>query len=586
MPRRLAGLTSVAASAAFLLVAGPAEPARVAQCGLPDTQPWWIEFSDGSVSFRNHVFARPGVIAATQGGPTVPQKLRAGGAQTVYWQMRLADLVGTTAAPKDAATIPAAADRVFKRAVEASLCQTPIIGLNELFGPGTTTPWTPSNAQYRANVLALLQALSSKGARPFLLLPSAPYTGGTAADWWRQAAQVADLLPEVYFIGPTIYRQGAVLASRTMRRALRQAIRNFARLGIPASRLGVVLGFQSQPGGRAGLQPAAAWYEVVKWEALAAKQVARELQIASIWSWGWGTFSSDRSGDAEKAVAACVYLWARDTSLCDAPAEAGESFDDSLTEGQIDALPAGVQCLYGNRPISTRAIDELERLTGNREVAYTVLMQRLVDQEEAPVSALDAAAAERTIVSAAYGGSLQAYLAALARARASRAVARGLLADEVRRVRIQATLAATPPKETEVQTFYASYATIRVRAVRVDGPSWWLGGRRSGYAVEGVAPVRVFSLATGVPARTWTSAGPVTVTPQAETIALGELPLALARPALGVALQWFAKADAFDAWTMRRQAAALRETVCVRDDLPEVAALDLSAFLPFLALSL
>ena len=31
-------------------------------------------------------------------------------------------------------------------------------------------------------------------------------------------------------------------------------------------------------GGRAGLEPAQAWFEVVKWQALAAKQVARELR--------------------------------------------------------------------------------------------------------------------------------------------------------------------------------------------------------------------------------------------------------------------------------------------------------------------
>src|SRR5262245_47245412 len=109
-----------------------AHAAGAAQCGLPDAGPWWIEFSDGSVTFRNAVFAHTGVIAATQGGPTVPKQLRAGGAQTVYWQMRLGDLVGTTSKPADPASLPAAADKLFRRAVDASLCDTPIIALNEL----------------------------------------------------------------------------------------------------------------------------------------------------------------------------------------------------------------------------------------------------------------------------------------------------------------------------------------------------------------------------------------------------------------------------------------------------------------------
>ena len=35
---------------AFLTVA---PVAQAAQCGLPDASPWWIDFSDGSVSFRD-----------------------------------------------------------------------------------------------------------------------------------------------------------------------------------------------------------------------------------------------------------------------------------------------------------------------------------------------------------------------------------------------------------------------------------------------------------------------------------------------------------------------------------------------------
>lgn len=562
-----------------------APPAHAGQCGLPDTQPWWIEFSDGSVSFRNEVFARAGVIAATQGGPTVPRRLRAGGAQTVFWQMRLSDLVGTTSAPKDPATIPAAADRLFTRAVAGSDCQTPIIGLNELFGPGTTTPWTKSNAQYRANVLALLQALSARGARPFLLLTSAPYTGGAAGEWWRHAAQVADLLPEVYFRGPAIYRQGPVQGSRTLRRALRQAIRNFTLLGIPPARLGFVLGFHSQPGGRAGLQPAQAWYEVVKWEALAAKQVARELGIASVWSWGWGTFSADRSGDPEKAAAACVYLWARDSTLCDGPTVAGEGFDDSLTAGQIDALPSGVYCLYGEQTITTKEIEVLARLTGDKEVAYTALLQRLIEQSRAPVSFADAASAERTVVSLAFGGRLNPYLAALAKARVSRSTGLELLADTIRRTRIQSSLGAEEPKEAAVRTFYGAYPETLVRSVRVDRRPWWLGRRSSGFAMQFVAPAQLFSLPTGVPTRIWTSTGFVTVTPIEEPEALGSLPYTLARAPLRAALRWFSQGDAFDRWTSARQSSALQETVCVRDDLPEVGAVDLSPFLPVLALN-
>ena len=80
---------------AFLTVA---PVAHAAQCGLPDAAPWWIDFSDGSVSFRETVFKHPGVIVGST-GIQVPASLRAGGTQTVYWWMNLTGLVGTPSAP-------------------------------------------------------------------------------------------------------------------------------------------------------------------------------------------------------------------------------------------------------------------------------------------------------------------------------------------------------------------------------------------------------------------------------------------------------------------------------------------------------
>lgn len=571
---------------AFLL--GSAPHARAAPCGLPDAQPWWIDFASGSVSFRYWIWGRPGLIAATEGGPTVPKKLRGYGVQTIFWQMRLGDIAGTTSKPKEPATIPAAAQRLYEKAVDASGgCATPLVALNELNGPGTTTPWTASNAQYRENVLELIRQLAARGARPFLLLPSAPYTkGAAAADWWRQVAQYGDIVPEVYFSGPSMWRQGPIVASRLMRRSLRQAVRNLSALAIPTSRIGLMLGFQNSPGGRSGLQPASAWYQVVKWEALAAKQVARDTGIATVWSWGWATFSADKSGDEEKRNAACVYLWTRAADLCDGPAAAGQGFDTSLTVGQIDALPAGVQCLYGDLTIPTASLDALTLMLGDRDVAFSALLQRLVEEQQTAMTPEDVAAAERMTIALAYRSSGAAYNAALAQLKSSRATARALIADDVRRVRIQATLAAVPPTENAVRTFYTSYPTRLVRRVQVDGLPWWLGGRKTGYALQGVAPDRIFSLATGVPTTIWTSHGPVTLTPLGETDALGALPLTLARTPIQTGLRWFSQGDAFDTWTATRQSAALTTTVCARDDLPEVGAVDLASFVPFLGLNL
>ena len=99
-----------------------------------------------------------------------------------------------------------------------------------------------------------------------------------------------------------------------------------------------MLGFQTNTsnGGRAGLEPAQAWFEVVKWQALAAKQVAQELHFSTIWSWGWTSYTGNKDPDFGKA--ACVWLWMRSSSLCNGPGGAGPGWNSS-THGRPARLP-------------------------------------------------------------------------------------------------------------------------------------------------------------------------------------------------------------------------------------------------------
>ena len=325
-------------------------------CGLPDERPLWLEYAEGSVSFRNDVFGRPGVIAATS-GTVNSSELRARGAQTVYWWMKLNRVAGTPSAPTDAATVAAGITEIVDKAVAATECETPVIVLNELNGAASTTPWTPTNGRYRANVLTVLQGIAARGGHPLLLLSARPYTGGDALAWWQQVGQVAHIVREVYFPAPPLMRTGAVLASRTMRQKFRQGLAPLLKAGIPPDRLGLVIGFQSGPGkgGREGLQPTAAWLRFAKLLTLAAKQVASELKIGSVVSWGWGTFDT-AGADADKAKAACVYLWARDPKLCDGPLAAGAGFNASL-RGRTDRSAAG-HALQARRPDDLEARGE------------------------------------------------------------------------------------------------------------------------------------------------------------------------------------------------------------------------------------
>ena len=174
-----------------LFAAAPGQ-AHARECGLPNKTPLWIDFADGSVPYWP-MFARPGVIAAAANFIYPPQ-LRAMGAKTIYWEMNFRQRVGTPTNPLEPAEVSDWADRIFYRAVASSACATPWIALNEMFGSNLPTPWSPTNAQYRQNVIIFVKRLRELGARPFLLLATRPFTDGEAVDWWREASLYTDFV--------------------------------------------------------------------------------------------------------------------------------------------------------------------------------------------------------------------------------------------------------------------------------------------------------------------------------------------------------------------------------------------------------
>src|SRR6478672_10335296 len=384
-----------------------------ANCGLPAQVPMWVDYAGHDAP----ITPKPGLVLAVSSGTAVPAAMRAAGAATIFFDLHLNDRVGTPSAPADPSTIAAKAKREFDFAVQVTGCATPLIAENELFGAQTVTPWSATNAQYRANVLLLLQELDKLGATTALTIANPPYTGGDAAEWWRQAAEASILVRQVYFTAPGpkgLFKLGPERASRAMRQGMRGLIAHFAQIGIPAGRVALELQFQSAAGqgGRQGLQPRSAWLEFVKLEALAAKQVAAETKIEGVWSWGWPSFST-AGDDPDKAAAACVYLWTRDPKLCDGPSIAGPEFDTSLTEGQI-VLPKGVRCTLGGRTIRRADVGRTQALTGDYDSAATALLQRAVLRVQEPVDPMTVLSAERAIVRDRFGGSTSRYHAALA----------------------------------------------------------------------------------------------------------------------------------------------------------------------------
>ena len=556
----------------------PGRAAADVPCTPPAALTTWIDTPPPSLL---PVFGKPGLVDAAGSGD-FPAALRQSGAVTIHYDNYLRSRVGLPTTPADPATVADKANSLFAYAVQQSGCATPWIAENELSGAGLETPWSDTNTVYRANVLAYLQTLAALGARPFLLINSAPYTGGDAAAWWQQVASVADIVREDYFSDKRMFNMGPIVGNRTIRASIRASVNRFLAIGIPASRLGVMLGFESNTSarGRDGLD-GPAWFEVVKWQALAAKQVAQELHFSTIWSWGWTSYTG--TTDPDFGPAACVWLWTRARSLCNGPGAAGPGFNPSMTEGQL-VFPSGVQCIVGKDRIRASTISQLQAVTGDREVAFTAAFARIIESRVATVTQAQVLAAEREVIADRFAGSRSAYDDALAEAGVSVPLARSILGDELRRARIERRMNVPAPTAAQVADFYASYPDLLVRQVQSKPAPVWLGGLAKGYALQATAPGGVFRLATRRTVKLQTADGAYAVRALGRPQPLGTMPLSLVAPAIRLALTSYARGDAFEQWTTRVQTAELANAICRGDDLPSPGPSEISTFVPFLSL--
>jgi hypothetical protein len=582
--KRIPLLLLLAVVAGLSASAHPGAPAAATgdPCALPPTKPVWIDFADGSVPYWE-LFARPGVVAAASNFIFPPQ-IRARGAKTVYFDLNFTRRTGSPAEPADPALVAARANRFYTYAANAMGCSRPVMAENELQGASTLTPWSAGNAQYRANVLIFLRTLAARGAKPVLLVSSTPYTGGEAGDWWRQVAQVASIVREVYFSAPRMYKLGVVQGSRTIRQLFRSQTQDFISIGIPPSKLGIMLGFQTTPGsgGREHLEPASKWFELTKLQVLAARTVARELGLGTVWSWGWATWTAGES-DPDKPTDACVYLWTRNPKLCNAPRKAGPALNTDLTEGQL-IFPPGSRCTVYGHPVRWDVASSISRVTQDPQPGFTAAYSRAVASSYAHVTTTAILNAEKAVIGLHFQGSRAAYVAALRHDRANVEIARGVIADELRRSLIQSRLHVAGPSAAEIQSYYDTYAAAPVRLVQVKPAAPWLANSKRGFAVGAVAPPRVFTLKNGQEATVRTMTGVFKIKALGPTVDLAELPLAKARKPIVTALVSLARDTAYQNWLLAREKSAQAQTLCWRDQLPAVEVVPLTDYLPYLAL--
>src|SRR5207244_67967 len=165
-------------------------------------------------------------------------------------------------------------------------------------------------------------------------------------------------------------------------------------------------------------------------------------------------------------------------------------------------------------------------------------------------------------------GSYGAYRAALTRAHASRAVARGVIADELRRAKIEARMSVSPPSGSAVLDYYETYAETNARLVETKTGVSWLGRRRRGFALASNAPAQLYRLPAGRWLTIRTMLGPVQVRALEPTVPLGGIPLGLARPAVVTALNALARDHRYEAWLLQQEHGFERVTLCRKDEQP------------------
>jgi hypothetical protein len=572
-------LLLIALAACAAIGFAPNRAAAASTCGIPDRGTLWIDFAATTQYWQ--IFAKPGLIAATSNF-IYPELIRSYGAKTIYWDMHFNRRVGTPLQPFDPSIVIDRANRMYDAASMSFGCSKPVIAENELNGVNLITPWSPTNAQYRRDVMIFVQTLAARGAKPVLLVPAEPYMGDVAGDWWREVAKYADIVRESYFSAPRVAKMGPFAGSRFLRDLFRRRVASFTDAGIPTKKLGIMLGFHTTPGlGGRDRAPLGKWLEVTKLQTLAAKQVSKEVGLRSVWSWGWGVWSVAEN-DPDKPKAACVYLWARNPAYCDAPKVLGKKlFNTSRTEGQL-VFPPGARCTLEGKRIDTSDIRGLTSVTGDPNVAFTAVFARAVASLSAPLKPDRISAAEKAVVGSRFG-STSAYRAALARAHASPAAARGVIADELRRALIEQHMRVPPPSSDDVQSFYETYAETNVRRVQTKSGVPWLGGRKGGLALASNSPPQLFSMPAGRWLTIRTMLGPVQVKALEPVVPLGAVPMSDARATVVSALKSLSRDRRYEAWLLARQRVMVDQALCRRDELPTPGIVPLTDFLPFLS---
>ena len=382
----------------------------------------------------------PGVVVAST-GVALPAQYRGLGARTTYFILKLPSLVGDPGKPgrpgDDRCGRPT---RTYDRAVASTLCDRPWIALNELAGPAERRcPGRTPSAPTARTSSALMRRLTERGATPVLFVHGSPVYTGEAKAWWKEVGATGHVVYESYYKAPGIMQRGRIIGPRRLRLGMRSVMTSFANAGVPRNHLGVMLGFQVAPGksGREGLQPSSDWFRYVKWNALAARQVALDEGTRLDLVVGLGQPQRRGQGSRQARGRLRVPVGARPVALRRQDGRRRPASSASLVEGPDRDGGQQSTASRSSESLPKATVLEHSAYLGNLDAAVSATFVRQVLRKRLPIpqSEIDArrSGRDRTSPSAGHATRISPSCARTGR---RQGVARGILEDALRRERI------------------------------------------------------------------------------------------------------------------------------------------------------
>jgi hypothetical protein len=158
-----------------------------------------------------------------------------------------------------------------------------------------------------------------------------------------------------------------------------------------------------------------------------------------------------------------------------------------------------------------------------------------------------------------------------------------VIADELRRAKIESRMRVAPPSAADVKEYYASYGDTRARLVEAKARTPWLGSGKRGFALASHAPPQLFTIPQGRWVKVRAMLGSYQVRALGPAVPLGTVPIGRARSPIVGALKSLARDERYESWLLGRERALVQQAICRRDDPPTIGVVPLTDYLPFLA---